>query len=72
MSKSFSDFEIWWHHEGSGITPYKGEDTEQFAKRIANISWANGEYCEKNKFIRRSTQTAESPRPPKHILDNPY
>jgi len=69
MAKSLSEFEIWWRNEGSGITPNKNEDTEEFAKRITSIAWHNGEYCHKNKFFRpvggAAIQTAESPHPRK-------
>jgi len=40
-----SDFDIWWGNEGSGFTPYAGEDMEEFAHRIAELAWANGEFC---------------------------
>ena len=37
----------WWHTEGSGIRPLPNEDIEEFAKRITEIAWSNGEYMER-------------------------
>ena len=38
-----SPFEIWWENEGSGMRPYKNEDAENHAKRVAAIAWANSD-----------------------------
>ena len=35
---------IWWHKEGSGMPPLKGEDTETHVKRITRIAWHNGAF----------------------------
>lgn len=32
-------FQMWWYSIGSGITPEKNEDIEEFAKRVAEASW---------------------------------
>ena len=45
-----NQFETWWYNEGSAMRPNKNEDTEQFAKRIAQIAWANGDYCVRRKL----------------------
>lgn len=37
----------WWHTEGSGIRPLPNEDIEEFAKRITEIAWSNGEFVER-------------------------
>ena len=37
-----TEFETWWHIEGSGIVPRNGEDTEEFVNRITEIAWSNG------------------------------
>ena len=34
-----TEFHNWWWNIGSGIKPLANEDTEEFAKRIALISW---------------------------------
>ena len=34
----------WWHNEGSGMPPIKGEDAETHVKRITQIAWLNGAY----------------------------
>jgi hypothetical protein len=38
------DFKIWWHREGSGMPPLKGEDTCEHVERISAIAWTNGAY----------------------------
>ena len=38
------DYEVWWCREGSGYTPKKDEDTEEFVHRLTRIAWLNGEY----------------------------
>ena len=37
----------WWYTEGSGIRPLPNEDIEEFAKRITEIAWSNGEFVER-------------------------
>jgi hypothetical protein len=37
----------WWYKEGSGMRPLPNEDIEEFAKRITEIAWSNGEYKER-------------------------
>jgi hypothetical protein len=41
MSK---DFKIWWHREGSGMPPLKGEEACEHVERVSAIAWANGAY----------------------------
>jgi hypothetical protein len=41
MSK---DFKIWWHREGSGMPPLKGEEACEHVERVSAIAWANGSY----------------------------
>ena len=38
---------IWWDMEGSGMRPLPNEDMEEFAKRISEIAWSNGQYKER-------------------------
>jgi hypothetical protein len=38
------DFKIWWHREGSGMPPLKGEDTCEHVERVSAIAWSNGAY----------------------------
>jgi hypothetical protein len=38
------DFKIWWHREGSGMPPLKGEDTCEHVARVSAIAWVNGAY----------------------------
>jgi hypothetical protein len=38
------DFKIWWHREGSGMPPLKGEETCEHVERVSAIAWANGAY----------------------------
>lgn len=42
-----SNFAIWWEREGSAMKPLPNEDTEEFAKRVTQIAWSNGEYVER-------------------------
>ena len=42
-----SNFEQWWNTEGSAMRPYEHEDIEEFAKRITQIAWSNGEFVER-------------------------
>jgi len=37
----------WWYTEGSAIRPLPNEDIEEFAKRITEIAWSNGEFVER-------------------------
>ena len=39
-----SAFDKWWHDEGSGMPPLRGEDAETHVRRICAIAWANGAY----------------------------
>jgi hypothetical protein len=41
MSK---DFKIWWHREGSGMPPLKGEEACEHVERVSAIAWSNGAY----------------------------
>ena len=38
------DFEIWWHNEGSGMPPFKEEETCDHVKRVSAIAWSNGAF----------------------------
>jgi hypothetical protein len=38
------DFKIWWHREGSGMPPLKGEETCEHVERVSAIAWSNGAY----------------------------
>lgn len=32
-------FDDWWRHEGSGMPPLPGEDTEAHVRRICRFAW---------------------------------
>jgi predicted RNase H-like nuclease (RuvC/YqgF family) len=38
------DFKIWWHREGSGMPPLKGEEACEHVERVSAIAWSNGAY----------------------------
>lgn len=38
------NWKIWWEREGSAMRPLEGEDIEEFARRITEIAWSNGEF----------------------------
>jgi hypothetical protein len=40
-----TDFETWWHNEGSA-PPLPGEDVEEHCKRMCEIAWSNGVFVE--------------------------
>ena len=40
-------YKNWWYTEGSAIRPLPNEDIEEFAKRITEIAWSNGQYKER-------------------------
>jgi len=40
-------YKNWWYTEGSEIRPLPNEDIEEFAKRITEIAWSNGQYKER-------------------------
>ena len=42
---------IWWDMEGSAMRPLPNEDMEEFAKRISEIAWSNGQYTEREACI---------------------
>lgn len=46
-------FKVWWEREGSGMRPEKGEDLEEFAKRITGIAWRNSAYLAKCNYDAR-------------------
>ena len=41
-------YKVWWHNEGSGITPLPNEDMEEFVHRITQIAWSNGAFKERD------------------------
>lgn len=41
-----TDFERWWHDEGSANRPVD-EDIEEFAKRMCQVAWSNGAFVER-------------------------
>jgi hypothetical protein len=43
-------FERWWHDEGSGMPPRKGEDRETHVRRICEIAWSNGAYVAERRI----------------------
>ena len=45
----------WWYQEGSGFQQKKGEDIEEFVKRITEISWLNGAYIYENHILKGDT-----------------
>jgi len=40
-------YKNWWYTEGSEIRPLPNEDIEEFAKRITEIAWSNGQHKER-------------------------
>lgn len=40
-------YQRWWDTEGSAMRPHKHEDLEEFARRITEIAWSNGQFVEK-------------------------
>ena len=42
-----TDFATWWSNEGSAMRPRPDEDVEEFAKRVTEIAWSNGEEVER-------------------------
>lgn len=52
----------WWDYEGSAMRPHPSEDTEQFAKRITQIAWANGGYARlgENERLRAKVASVEA------------
>ena len=43
-----TDFEVWWHLEGS-TPPLPGEDGEEHCKRMCKIAWSNGAFKERER-----------------------
>ena len=39
-----NDFKIWWHNEGSGMPPFKDEETCDHVERVSAIAWSNGAF----------------------------
>ena len=56
-------YKNWWYTEGSEIRPLPNEDIEEFAKRITEIAWSNGQYKEREACI----EIAEKQRYAMHI-----
>jgi hypothetical protein len=50
----------WWYTEGSAIRPLPNEDIEEFAKRITEIAWSNGEFVER-EACAKVCETLELP-----------
>ena len=40
-------YQMWWDTEGSAMRPHEHEDLEEFARRITEIAWSNGQFVEK-------------------------
>ena len=56
-----SNFEQWWRTEGSAIRPHDHEDIEEFARRITNIAWSNGEFVEREACALECEDGASTP-----------
>ena len=39
-----NDFKIWWHNEGSGMPPFKDQETCDHVERVSAIAWSNGAF----------------------------
>jgi len=50
-----TDFENWWHHEGSGPR-LRGEDGEEHCKRMCQIAWSNGAYKERERAALKAEE----------------
>lgn len=46
------NFKTWWETEGSGLRPHPNEDIEEFARRLTEIAWSNGEYFEREQCAK--------------------
>jgi hypothetical protein len=46
-----TDFETWWHNEGSA-PPLPGEDGEEHCKRMCEIAWSNGAYMQRLGYLK--------------------
>ena len=46
-----SEFETWWHQEGSR-PPAVEHDLEEHCKRMCEIAWKNGAFVERDKSFR--------------------
>ena len=44
-----SEFETWWHNEGSA-PKRNGEDLEEFVHRMCKVAWYNGAFCARRKM----------------------
>lgn len=53
-----SDFETWWHNEGS-YAPNKDDDCESHCKKMCEIAWANGAYKARQEFEKQLTELQE-------------
>ena len=55
--ESMTPYERWWHDEGSGMVPEKGDGAEDFLHKMTHIAWCNGEYviaCKITKALRQA------------------
>jgi hypothetical protein len=41
-----NEFKVWWDREGSGLIPLPGEEASEHCKRVSEIAWRNGAFCE--------------------------
>ena len=46
----------WWDYEGSAMRPHPSEDTEQFARRMTEIAWANGALVAERDALRKRVE----------------
>ena len=57
----------WWDYEGSAMRPHPSEDTEQFARRMTEIAWANGALVAERDALRKRVAELEALSKPVYI-----
>jgi hypothetical protein len=54
-------FNLWWHNEGSGMPPLKGEEACDHVQRVSRIAWHNGLYKLVTTIIEKEREPEASP-----------
>ena len=56
------DWLVWWHDEGSGMSPVNGQDHESHVRDMTRIAWLNGAFGAADEVERLREERDEARR----------
>ena len=62
------DWTVWWHDEGSGMRPLKGQDHESHVRDMTRIAWLNGAFDAADKIERLRAERDEIAEERRHAV----